>query len=105
MIWRSIRRFIFWSALARWPGDGPGMARGMNRDTPGVVVPETIIRRLDGAPVRKRRDEGWRIWVEQIEQLKERPGISGIDIMDLDLGRYGEVIEAAGLSERPIAAV
>ena len=84
---------------------GPGMARGMNSNTPGVVVPETIIRRLDGAPAGKRRDEGLRICVEQIEQLKEMPGISGIDIMDLDPGRYGEVIEAAGLGVRPLAAV
>lgn len=68
-------------------------------------MPEKIIRRLDGAPAGRRRAEGLRICVEQIEQLKEMPGISGIDIMDLDPGRYGEVIETAGLSERPLAAV
>ena len=56
----------------------------MNNTTPGVVVPEQVIKRLDGAPKGKRRDEGLRICVEQIEQLKEMPGILGIDIMDLD---------------------
>ena len=49
-----------------------------------VVVPEQVIKRLDGAPKGKRRDEGLRICVEQIGQRKEMPGISGIDIMDLD---------------------
>ena len=80
------------------------MARGMNNNTPGVVVPEHVIKRLDAAPPGKRRDEGLRICVEQIEQLKEMPGISGIDIMDLDPTRYLEVIEAAHLTERPLAA-
>lgn len=83
---------------------GPAMARGMNNSTPGVVVPEQVIKRLDGAPEGKRREEGLRICVEQIEQLKEMPGISGIDIMDLDPTRYLEVVEAAHLTERPLAA-
>ena len=83
---------------------GPTMARGMNNATPGVVVPEHVIKRLDGIPKGKRWEEGLRICVEQIEQLKEMPGISGIDIMDLDPTRYGEVVEAANLTERPLAA-
>ncbi len=83
---------------------GPTMARGMNNNTPGVVVPEHLIKRLDGAPKGKRREEGLRICIEQIEHLKEMPGISGIDIMDLDPTRYQEVVEAANLTERPLAA-
>jgi methylenetetrahydrofolate reductase (NADPH) len=82
---------------------GPAMARGMN-NTPGVVVPEHVIKRLDGAAPGKRREEGLRICIEQIEQLKEMPGISGIDIMDLDPARYIEVVEAANLTHRPFAA-
>ena len=96
---RKIHILVSVGALA-----GPAMARGMNNRTPGVVVPEQVIKRLDGAPKGKRRDEGLRICVEQIEQLREMPGISGIDIMDLDPTRYLEVVEAAQLTARPLAA-
>lgn len=65
---------------------GPGMARGMNNSSPGVTVPDDIIRRMESAPQGKRRDEGVKICVEQIQQLLEMPGISGVDIMDLDPG-------------------
>ena len=34
----------------------------------------------------------------------EMPGISGVDIMDMDPGRYAELVEAAGLTDRPLAA-
>ena len=68
------------------------------------MVPEHVSKRLDEVPKGKRRDEGLRICVEQIEQLKEMPGISGIDIMDLDPTRYLEVVEAAHLTEPPLAA-
>ena len=83
---------------------GPAMARGMNNNTPGVAVPEDVIRRLEGALPGRRREEGLRICVEQIEQLKEMPGVSGIDIMDIAPERYGEVVEAAGLGTRSNAA-
>ena len=83
---------------------GPGMARGMNNSTPGVTVPVDIIRRMESAPQGKRRDEGVKICIEQIQHLLEMPGISGVDIMDLDPGRYAELVEAAGLTDRPLAA-
>jgi methylenetetrahydrofolate reductase (NADPH) len=82
----------------------PSMARGMNANTPGVVVPEHIIRRLERARMGKRRAEGLKICVEQIQQLLEMPGVAGIDVMDLEPERYLEIIEAAGLKERPMAA-
>lgn len=82
---------------------GPAMARGMNNSTPGVTVPEDVIRRMEAAPAGKRRDEGVKICVEQIHELLEMPGISGIDIMDVDPGRYAEIVEVAGLEERPLA--
>ena len=65
------------------------------------MVPEHVSKRLDEVPKGKRRDEGLRICVEQ---LKEMPVISGIDIMDLDPTRYLEVVEAAHLTEPPLAA-
>ncbi len=83
---------------------GPGAARAINEHTPGVVIPETIIKRLEGVPKQNRRMEGIKILVEQIQQLKEMPGISGIDIMDLRPDAWfptPEIIELAGLKNRP----
>jgi methylenetetrahydrofolate reductase (NADPH) len=83
---------------------GPAMARGMNANTPGVVVPEALIQRLEASPVGKRRDTGLQICVEQIQRLREIPGVSGIDIMDVDPSRYIEIIESAGLTGGVLAA-
>jgi len=83
---------------------GPAMARGMNADTPGIVVPEDVIARIEAAPAGRRRDVGVDICVEQIEELLETPGISGIDIMDVDPARYEEIVERCGLRERRQAA-
>lgn len=83
---------------------GPGMARGMNANTPGVVVPEAIIQRLERSPRGRRRDEGVQICVEQIQRLIETPGVSGIDIMDIDPARYIEVVETVGLTGPVMAA-
>lgn len=83
---------------------GPHMARGMNTSTPGVTVPEATIRRLESAGAGKRRDEGVRICVEQIEELLDTPGVAGIDIMDVEPERYLEIIDAAGLASRRRAA-
>lgn len=81
-----------------------GMARAINKNTPGVMIPETIIQRLETVPKSKRKDEGIRICVEQIQELVEMPGVSGIDIMDLDFRRWfptPEIVEQAGLADRP----
>lgn len=83
---------------------GAGMARAINANTPGVIVPEAVIRRLEGVPRDQRRAEGIKICVEQIEQLREIPQISGIDIMDLDPVNWFptvEIVEKAGLANRP----
>lgn len=82
----------------------PKMARAINAGTPGVVVPQNIIDRLDRAPAGKRKAEGLKILAEQIHQLMEIPGVSGIDIMDTEPERYLEIIDAAGLQHRPMAA-
>jgi len=45
----------------------------------GVSVPDEIITRLEQAP--KAKEEGLKIILEIIEQLKEIPGVHGIHIM------------------------
>jgi len=84
---------------------GPMAARAINEHTPGVVVPESVIKRLDGVPKNKRRAEGINIVVEQIQQLREMPDIAGVDIMDLRPDSWfptPEIIERAGLKDRPV---
>jgi len=82
----------------------PKMAQAINAETPGVVVPQHLIDRLQRAPSKMRKAEGLKILVEQIHQLIEIPGVSGIDIMDTEPERYLQIIDAAGLHNRPLAA-
>jgi methylenetetrahydrofolate reductase (NADPH) len=80
------------------------VAAAMQHDTPGVIMPDHIIRRMRGVPGDRQREEGIRICVEQIEMLREMPGISGIDIMDLEPRAWFptvEIVEQAGVTERP----
>ena len=58
-----------------------------------------------GERAERRRDVGVDICVEQIEELLETPGISGIDIMDIDPARYEEIVERCGLRVRRQAAI
>lgn len=83
---------------------GVKMARAINEYTPGVYVPDAIVKRLEGAPPKQRRAEGLKICVEQLQQLSEMEGVSGVDVMDLDPRRWfptGEIVKSAGLLPRP----
>jgi 5,10-methylenetetrahydrofolate reductase len=78
-----------------------GMARYMRDYVSGVSVPDEIITRLEGAE--KAKDEGLKIILEIIEQLKEIPGVHGIHIMALGWEDIvSELVEKAGLMPRPI---
>ena len=82
----------------------PNQCRYINGNTPGVVIPDWLIRRLEGVLPSQRRAEGVKIVVEQIQELRELPGVAGIDIMDLDPRNWFptmEIVEAAGLLPRP----
>ena len=83
---------------------GPGTARAINKHTPGVVIPESVIKRLEGVPKNDRRKEGVKIVVEQIQQLQEMPGIAGVDIMDMKPDSWfptPEIVDLASLKDRP----
>ncbi|MDJ0749440.1 MAG: methylenetetrahydrofolate reductase C-terminal domain-containing protein [Woeseiaceae bacterium] len=85
---------------------GPKAAEMINKHTPGVTIPDAIIKRLAGVPPSDRRKEGVKIVVEQIQQMREMPGISGIDLMDMRPDAWfptPEIVELAGLSSRPVA--
>jgi methylenetetrahydrofolate reductase (NADPH) len=78
-----------------------GMARYMRDYVPGVNVPDEIVTRMEqsGAP----KEEGVRIILEIIEQLKDMPGVHGIHIMAVNWEDIvPEVVEKSGLMPRPV---
>jgi len=78
-----------------------GMARYMRDYVAGVTVPDEIVTRLEQAE--NAREEGVRIPLEIIEELKEVPGVHGIHIMAVGWEEIvPEVVEKAGLLPRPV---
>ena len=83
------------------PIKSAGMARYMRDSVPGVSVPDEIIARMEKAE--KGKEEGLKIVLEIIEQLKEIPGVHGIHIMAVGWEDIvPEVVEKAGLMPRPV---
>jgi methylenetetrahydrofolate reductase (NADPH) len=78
-----------------------GMARYMRDYVSGISVPDEIVARIEDAE--NAREEGVRIPLEIIEQLKEIPGVHGIHIMAVGWEDIvPEIIERAGLLPRPV---
>jgi methylenetetrahydrofolate reductase (NADPH) len=66
-------------------GVGPlrsaGAARWMAANVPGVHIPEAVIERLERLPKEQQREEGIRICIEIIQQVREIEGVHGIHVM------------------------
>jgi len=78
-----------------------GMARYMRDYVSGVSVPDDIITRMEKA--QNAKEEGVRIILEIIEQLKKIPGVHGIHIMAVGWEDIvPEIVEQAGLLPRPV---
>ncbi len=79
-----------------------GMARYMQKNVPGITIPDDIVKRMVAAPKGKGAAEGIKICIETIEQLKEIEGVDGVHIMALEWEhRVPEIVEEAGLLPRP----
>ena len=99
-------------------GVGPirssGAARYMATKVPGMEVPDEILQRMSGAikgiPRENRQarraawqEEGIRICVEIIQQVREIPGVSGVHIMAIEWEEaVPTIVERAGLLPRPV---
>jgi methylenetetrahydrofolate reductase (NADPH) len=80
-----------------------GMARYMAAKVAGMDVPEELIQRMAGVPKEKQADEGIKIAVETIQQVREIPGVAGIHLMAIEWEhKVPEILEAAGLDKRPV---
>ncbi len=78
-----------------------GMARYMRDYVPGVVVPDEIVTRMEKTEAPK--EEGVKIILEIIDNLKEMPGVHGIHIMAVGWEDIvPEVVEKSGLMPRPV---
>lgn len=98
-------------------GVGPlksvGMTRYMRDKVPGMIVRDEYVDRMsaaaDGIPMEEkkarrdaRRQEGIKICIEQIQELREIEGVSGVHIMAVEWeAAVKPIVEGAGLLPRP----
>jgi methylenetetrahydrofolate reductase (NADPH) len=112
----NMDRFKEWMRLAREEGltdkvhilagvtpiKSAGMARYMAKRVAGMDVPEPVIKRVAGVPKEKAADEGVKICLETIAELREIEGVRGVHIMAIEWEEVvGEIVESAGLMPRP----
>jgi len=84
------------------PLKSPGMARYMANNVSGIEVPDELIKRISGVPKEKRAAEGIKICIEQIQELRQIPGVHGIHLMAIEWEhRVAEIVKGAGLHPRP----
>lgn len=71
-------------------------AEWMRSNVPGVHIPDAVIDRLKGAADQK--EEGVRICVDVINELREIEGVHGVHIMAFrQEHRVGEIVERSGV--------
>jgi methylenetetrahydrofolate reductase (NADPH) len=79
-----------------------GMARYMKTMVPGMDIPDELIERLKGVPKEKQGEEGVKIAIEMIQEIREIPGVHGIHLMAIEWEeKVREIVEGAGLLPRP----
>lgn len=97
-------------------GVGPlktvGAAKYMRDSVPGLDVPDEIVTRMEGAgkgiedkkaKAEAAREEGIKICVELIQQMREIPGVAGVHIMAIEWEEaIAKITERAGLLPRPV---
>jgi 5,10-methylenetetrahydrofolate reductase len=104
------------------PLKSPGMARYMKNSVPGILVPDELIGRMENAGKpwagkskdeltkedKKARSAAWqeegiKICIELIQQLRQIEGVAGVHIMAIEWEEAVKpIIEGAGLYPRPV---
>ena len=87
-------------------GVGPlrsaGAAEFLRNKVPGVIIPDQIVDRLKKTPKEKQQEEGKKICIEIIEQVREIEGVAGIHIMAYRQEELvADIVSQAGLLPRP----
>jgi methylenetetrahydrofolate reductase (NADPH) len=77
------------------------MAKYMAAKVSGITIPDSVIKRMEGAAKDKAAAEGIQICLETIQALKEINGVHGIHIMAIEWEeKVPEIVKAAGLFPR-----
>ena len=78
-----------------------GMAKYMATKVAGMDVPDAVIERIKGVDKKKQKQEGIKIAVETIQQLKEVEGVHGVHIMAIEWEEaVPEIVKEAKLLPR-----
>ncbi len=84
------------------PLKSAGMANYMNKFVAGISVPDEIIQRLKGTPKEKQAEEGIKICLEQIETVRNIPGVAGVHLMAIEWEhKVRGILEQTDLLPRP----
>ena len=76
-------------------------AEFMRSNVPGVHIPDEVIKRLRKTPKQHKREEGKKICVEIIQQVREMEGVHGVHLMAYRQEELvAEIVEEAGLMSR-----
>ena len=87
------------------PMKSVGMANYMKKMVPGMDVPDELIARIKGVEKDKRAEEGVKIAIETIQQLKEMEGVHGVHIMAIEWEEMvPRIAQESGLLPRPQVA-
>lgn len=113
----NMDRFKEWMKMAREEGltekvhilggvtplKSAGMAKFMNNKVAGMDIPESLIKQMEGVPKEKAIEEGIKICLETITELREMEGIHGVHIMAIEWEEIVcQIVESAGLMPRPL---
>jgi methylenetetrahydrofolate reductase (NADPH) len=78
------------------------MAKYMAKKVSGIEVPKAVIDRLRGVEKKQRAKEGIKLAIEQIQEVKEIPGVAGVHLMAIEWEhKVPEIVKEAGLHPRP----
>ncbi len=79
-----------------------GMANYMATKVPGLEVPPEIVKRLKGVPKESQTEEGIKLFLEQVEEMKTIPGVAGVHVMAIEWEHMmPEIMKRTGLLPRP----
>jgi 5,10-methylenetetrahydrofolate reductase len=71
-------------------------AKWIRSNVPGIHIPDSVIKRLEGAQDQKK--EGKQLCIDIINEVKEIPGVSGIHVMAYRQEEYvAEIVDESGV--------
>jgi methylenetetrahydrofolate reductase (NADPH) len=78
------------------------MTKYMASRVSGVEIPDAVVDRIKDTPKEKRAEEGIKLAVEQIQELREIEGVHGIHLMAIEWEeKVPDIVKSAGLYPRP----